>query len=158
MQLETTRFGTIDPDESAIITFTQPIIGFQEFRRFVLFPEPDGSPLTWLQSIDTGELAFILLDPTSVVPDYTIKLGKMELAELAVSSPDELDIYTLLVVPQNKEDIRTNLKAPILINTTNRLGKQTILEKSDYPVQYYLNRPQTGTGGSQEVSDARTNA
>ena len=41
MRLETTRFGEIEIDEQSTITFTQPIIGFQEYRRFVVIPGPE---------------------------------------------------------------------------------------------------------------------
>lgn len=158
MQLETTRFGPIDIDPDAVITFTQPIIGFQEFRRFVVLPGPENSALKWLQSTESGELAFILFNPFTAVPDYTVALGHSELTELAVSSVDELDIFTLLVVPQDRAQVRTNLKAPVLINPKSRLGKQTILEKSDYPIRHFINQPQPGERTSQEVPNARTNA
>ena len=36
-----------------------------------------------LQSTEAGDLAFILMDPRSVMPEYTVQLGAGELAELA---------------------------------------------------------------------------
>ena len=181
MELETTRFGTIKIDPESVITFTQPILGFQEYRRFVMLPGPC-EYLTWLQSTDAGDLAFILLDPHSVVPDYAVNMRPQELAELAVSSVEELHVYTLVVVPNDHSQIRTNLKAPILISSKHRLGKQTILERSDYPIQYFLAQaaredarqasagpqtsagpqasagPETAAGQPQEVSNARADA
>ena len=154
MQLETNRFGTIDVDEQSIITFTQPIIGFQEFRRFVLLDGPDGSALKWLQSTDSGDLAFIIMDPRHVVPDYEIKLGNFELTEMAVTQVEELDVYTLVVVPQDPAQSRTNLKAPILINPKQRLAKQTILDKSSYPVQFLLAQAAQNDAASEEEVDS----
>ena len=112
----------------------------------------------WLQSTEAGELAFILMDPRAVVPDYEIRVGAQELVELAVNDAKELDVYTLVVVPQDPKQIRTNLKAPILINAKQRLGKQTILERSKYPIQFFLAQVQGGTEESQEVKHARSNA
>ncbi len=151
MRLETTRFGAIEIDEGAIITFTQPIIGFQEYRRYVLLPGPDGSAVTWLQSTDSGELAFILMDPRQIMAEYVCRLGEHELSELAVSTEDELDLYTTVVVPADATKIRTNLKAPILINPKQLLAKQTILEKSNYPVQFFLAQAQQEAAERQEV-------
>lgn len=138
MQLSTTRFGMIEFEEGAIITFTQPIIGFQEYRRFLLLPGPDESPVRWLQSTERPDLAFLVMDPRQVMPGYKADIRPDELTELAVSSSAELDVYTLLVVPVDRAQVRTNLKAPIVINPIRRLAKQTILDKSDYPIQFYL--------------------
>jgi flagellar assembly factor FliW len=158
MRLETTRFGTIEVEEQSILTFTQPIIGFQDYRRFVILPGPEDSPLLWLQSTEVGDLAFILMDPTHVVPNYAVKIGSHELAELAVSDVSELEVYTLVVVPKNPAETRTNLKAPVLINTKQRLGKQTILDRSSYPVQFLLAQAQNdGDEPQEEVSNARSN-
>ena len=158
MHLETTRFGSLEIDDSAILTFTQPIIGFQEFRRFVLLDGTGADHVKWLQSVDAGDLAFILMDPRSVVPDYDIRLRADELVELAVTSTDDLEIYTLVVVPKDPKQVRTNLKAPILINPQQRLAKQTILDKSSYPVQFSLAQAGQRTEPSQEVSNARSDA
>lgn len=138
MQLQTTRFGTIEIDPDSVITFTQPIIGFQEYRRFILMPGPPNSGVCWLQSSESGELAFLLMNPTEVVPDYAVPMGPHELAELAASKAEDVEIFTLVVVPADRTKIRTNLKAPIVVNRKHRLGKQTVLERSDYPVQYFL--------------------
>ena len=155
MLLETTRFGRIEVDPNQIVTFTQPILGFQEFRRYIVLPGPSDH-LTWLQSTDSGDLAFILIDPRSVMPDYQIDLRPPELAELAVTDPSELSVYTLVVVPQNPSQIRTNLRAPVLISLKHRLGKQTILDRSNYPIQFYLS--QARANAASEGTHARSNA
>ena len=138
MQLTTTRFGLIEVDDSSIITFTQPIVGFPEHRRFVLLPGPTDSVVTWLQSVEAGELAFLLMNPRQVVPSYEVVLRADELRELGVSTAEELEIFTLVVVPQDHKQVRTNLKAPILISPKQRLAKQTILDRTDYPIQFFL--------------------
>ena len=155
MVLETSRFGTLQVDPQLIITFTQPILGFQEYRRYILLPGPSDH-LTWLQSTDSGDLAFILIDPRSVFADYKVELRNQELTELAVTSVTELQVYTLVVVPRDPAQIRTNLRAPILISLKHRLGKQTILDQSNYPIQFYLAQAQRQP--AQEVSHARTHA
>lgn len=156
MQLQTSRFGTIEYDPNDVITFTQPILGFAEFRRFLTLGGPDESGIRWLQSTDSGELAFILMDPRQVMPSYAISLNAHEMAELAVSRVEELEIYTLVVVPHDSSQVRTNLRAPILISRKHRLGKQTILERSEYPIQFYLARTQQGEKSPEEVSHARS--
>lgn len=154
MQLQTSRFGEIEIEPGAILTFTQPIIGFQEYRRYVLLPGPPDSAVCWLQSTDSGDLAFLLINPRQVLPDYRITLSQHELAEMAVASADELDVYTLLVVPDDPSKVRTNLRAPLLINAKQRLGKQMVLERSDYPIQFFLAQARE----NQEAENARADA
>ena len=158
MKLETTRFDTIDVDSNTIITFTQPIIGFQEYRRFVTRAVDAEPALTWLQSTDSGELAFLLMDPKQLMPDYAVDLVQHELTELCVSSVDELDIYTLLVIPEDATRVRTNLRAPILINTKQRLAMQIVLEQSNYPIQCFLQQANSDVREPEEVSNARSDA
>jgi flagellar assembly factor FliW len=155
VQLETSRFGAIEVDAGEVLTFTQPIIGFQEFRRFVLLRGAGPHEVSWLQSVDAGDLAFIVMDPRAVVADYAVHLSASELSELAVQAPSELEVYTLVVVPPDDATaIRTNLKAPILINPRQRLAKQSVLENSQYAVRFLL----SGASPRPEVSHARADA
>ena len=71
---------------------------------------------------------------------------------------NDLDLYTLLVVPQDQTQVRTNLKAPILINQKQRLGKQVVLERSDYPIQYFLGQARQPSEKSKEATHARSDA
>ena len=81
MRFETTRFGVIEVDPESVITFTQPIVGFQTLRRFVLLPGPgagdasgNGNQVRWLQSTESPATAFLLMDPRTVYPAYEIEL------------------------------------------------------------------------------------
>ncbi len=153
MQIETTRFGRIDVDPDATITFTQPIIGFPALRRFVLLAGPGDGTVKWLQATENGDTAFLLMDPKLVLPSYALDLRAAELAELGVASETELDVYTLLVVPADQTQVRTNLKAPILINAKQRLGKQTVLDRKDYPIQYFIAQAQSQTESREQAGE-----
>lgn len=152
MKLQTTRFGEIEVDENQILTFVKPILGFQKYEKFILIPGPNESPLWWLQSVEDGALAFLLLEPLQLLPDYQVSFTPQDLHELQSTSPEEISIYTLLVVPDDPSKIRTNLKAPIVVNAKTRLAKQMVLDRTDYPVQWFLAQPQNEqTTNRQEV-------
>ena len=155
MRVETTRFGVLEVDPEAVITFTQPIIGFQTLRRFLLLPGPGGdganSRVRWLQSTESPDAAFLLMDPHAVCPGYTVELRTEELVELGAQAASELEVYTLLVVPEDHAQIRTNLKAPIVINPAQRLAKQTILDRQDYPIQFFLTAESHASGEDREA-------
>lgn len=138
MKVETTRFGTLDVDEKKIIHFTQPIVGFSECQRYIFIEGPSTGKIWWLQSCDKPELAFIVMDPLQVVPDYEVKLDASEVEDLRLEKAEDACLLTIVVVPEDRSKIRTNLKAPIIYNPKANLAKQVILHESDYPVQYSL--------------------
>ena len=57
----TTRFGEIEADEDAIITFESGIPAFEEEREFLIIPYEEGSPYVFLQSLKTPDLAFLMI-------------------------------------------------------------------------------------------------
>lgn len=154
MHVTTTRFGTLELPDGSELTFTQPILGFQDYRRFVLIDGPPGSQVVWLQSTEAPDLAFILMDPRHAMASYEIEVRSHDLSELAAQGLDDLSVFTLVVVPADKTKVRTNLKAPILINKKRRLAKQIILDRSAYPVQFFLSQAQR----DKEVAHARADA
>ncbi len=138
MELETTRFGVITFNDEDVLTFTQPLLGFHAYRHFILLPGPQGSPLLWLQSIDDGQLAFLLMDPVQVVPDYATGLAAMVREELNAQDEGGVQFYTTVTAPRDGGAIRTNLKAPIAVHRGTGLALQVILDDPRYPVHYVL--------------------
>jgi flagellar assembly factor FliW len=142
MQIQTTRFGAIDIDEAHILTFPDGLPGFESRRRFVLLPHAHrgDSPFEWLQSVETGELAFLVMRPHHLFPHYQPRIPLMELGmiglEKGLSSPV---LYTLLTVPKgDPSGITANLLAPVLVNPLNRLARQIIVNDDEYSLRHRL--------------------
>ena len=156
MKVETTRFGTLDVDESKVVRFTQPILGFSDCHKYIIVEGPGDGKIWWLQSCDRPELAFIVMDPLQVMPNYEVRLDAGEVEDLELETAEDAYLLTIVVVPEDKSKIRTNLKAPIIYNPKRNLAKQVVLHESDYPVQYFL------TGVAEEApvgtSGARSDA
>ena len=71
MKIETRDFGILEIEEKNIITFKQPIFGFEEFTQFVLVNDSNmGNGICWLQSIEQKSVCFIMLNPLEVRRDY----------------------------------------------------------------------------------------
>ncbi len=143
MEIETLRFGRLDLDEEKVITFPRGILGFSANRRYVLFPHSEGSPFCWLQSVDDGAVAFVVMDPRVVEPSYRVDVDEQALSELDVSRTDELDVVCIVTIPQG-DPTRTsiNLLGPIIINARNRRAVQVVCEGQEYSHQ----RPLMGGG------------
>lgn len=69
MKFETKYFGTVEVPPDEVITFPNGLFGFEEERSFLLLPfaGSDGNMLC-LQSAATPSLAFIAMNPFSLLP------------------------------------------------------------------------------------------
>lgn len=137
MIIETANFGKIEVPESKIIDFTEPILGFEDYQKYTIIRGLEDEPFYWLQSLDEGDLAFIMINPFQIFEDYSFNLPTKAKDKLAVKEDSVLLINTIVVIDQDTGDIRTNLKAPIIINGDNNKGAQVVLEE-DYPTRFYL--------------------
>ena len=117
MQIETRDFGIIDIKETNIITFKQPIFGFEDYTQFVLVSDGNmGNGICWLQSIEQKTICFILINPLEVCKDYAPVVMQDVLFTLQAAPEDELDCWGILVVGSDFRKSTVNLKSPILIN------------------------------------------
>ena len=65
MKIETRDFGILDIEENNIITFKQPLFGFEEYTQYVLVNDSNmGNGICWLQSIEQKNVCFITVSYT----------------------------------------------------------------------------------------------
>jgi flagellar assembly factor FliW len=133
LEIETLRFGKLPIQENKVITFPKGILGFARNKKYILFPHSEGSPFFWLQSVEDGDLAFVVLNPQIVKPDYTVDIEEGVLNELDVKEPSDLEVMCIVTIPQNQPERMTiNLLGPIIINSQNRSAIQVICDKQSY--------------------------
>ena len=150
MKLETRHFGEIDIDENKIILFEEGLPGFRHLRRFALFHDEEEfenaddmtanaeSVFLWLQSLDDGETAFVLLNTYMFMPNYAPDLEEGALDSLGECDPDDLIIRNIAVIPDRLEDMTVNLCAPVIINSITQKGKQALATNKDYHVKHRM--------------------
>ena len=136
MQLETLRFGMIEIDENRLITFHDGIPGLEKYRSYALLQFSESYPIIWLQSSDDGSICLPVLDTYAVLSEYVFDIDDDDVKTLKLNRPDELHVVSVLVIPDDIQQMTANLAAPILINTTTRVGKQIVLTGSDYNVRF----------------------
>ena len=123
----TTRFGEIEAEEDAIITFESGIPAFEEEREFLIIPYEEGSPYVFLQSLKTPDLAFLMTMPLVFFPEYEVVIDDDVERALGLTSPDEVLIYTILTLSGTEiRDLTANLMAPIVVNAKTRRAKQIV--------------------------------
>lgn len=135
--MNTKHFGNIDIDENGIIDFPEGIPGFEGMRRFALLAgQESDTPFKWLQCVDDGDLAFVAIDPKTVIPDYLVDVDDSEVEVLKIGNTDRVVVLSIVVIPDEITKMTANLKAPILINTENNLGKQVTIENGKYSIRH----------------------
>lgn len=139
MKLQTKYFGEIDYDSSEAITFPAGLFGFEEERSFLLLPfDGSGENLLCLQSTATPALAFVVMDPFSLCPDYAPSLRKAELQLFGTEDIQGLCFYVMCVVKHPVSASTVNLKCPVVIHPGKREARQVIMETGDYGMRHSL--------------------
>ena len=139
MKLRTKYFGEIDYETKELITFPKGLFGFEEEHAFLLIPfKPGDHTLFCLQSAQTPSLAFVMMDPFSLSPDYAPVPQQVELEALEVQDCKELSYYTMCVVRNPVSESTVNLKCPVAINPHTRIAQQVILDTDEYHMRHRL--------------------
>jgi flagellar assembly factor FliW len=135
MNISTTRFGTLTIEESDVLTFVDGLIGMEECRRWVLLADAQNSSLGWLQSLDRAEVALAVVSPRRFVPDYRARVARRDITPLGIK--DSCQAQVLAIISQVNGSLTLNLKAPLVIHLTERLGRQ-IVTRDDHAVQHCI--------------------
>ena len=134
LTLDTKDYGTIEYEESDLIHFTDGLFGFNDLKDFIplVLDENEDNTILMLQSIENTDIAFVIINPFSLDPDYNPVLSPEELSYLGVKSEDDLSYYVICVLRSNHLENTVNMKAPVVINPDKRIGMQVILNQSEY--------------------------
>lgn len=127
--------GEIEYEEKNVITFNKGIPGFNELKKFILLDLQEYEPFKLLQSLENDEIALIVTSPYEFFKDYEIKLNDETISNLKIDSPEQVMILTTVTLNSDVKKITTNLQGPIIINTSNNIGEQIILDNSKYEVK-----------------------
>ncbi len=91
-----------------------------------------------LQSTTTPALAFVVMDPFSLCPDYVPTLRKAELQLFDVKDVQGLCFYVMCAVKHPVSASTVNLKCPIVIHPGTREARQVIMETEAYGMRHSL--------------------
>ncbi|WP_460772427.1 flagellar assembly protein FliW [Microbacterium sp. GXF7504] len=116
-----------------MLTFVQSPPGLAPHTDFALNPVEGTEGLFSLRAVEDAGLRLYLLDPATVMDGYAPVLTDEQAADLQLPSPD--DAMVLVVVHPAAEGPSLNLMAPVVVNRTNGLAAQVILEDQDYPLR-----------------------
>lgn len=127
--------GELAVPAADLLSFPQGLFAFEQHDRYALIPHGrDG--LWWLQAVDEAALVFLLADPFHWFPGYEINVPSGDAAQLGIAGPDAMAVFAIVTLPSGEGEMASaNLRAPVIVNTATRTGRQLVLPEDKYKVQ-----------------------
>jgi flagellar assembly factor FliW len=131
--IQTSRFGTIEIEETRVIHFPEGLLGFPQQKDYVLLDQRTDSIFCWLQSTDKPELAFVLTNPFRFMGDYLQGLSSEEEHLIQSEEGKEVVVLNIVTIPHGQAEKTTvNLLGPLVIDVDARRGRQVVLANAGY--------------------------
>ena len=124
--------------KDAIIHFDEGLIGFSEFKDFVLMENDSLAPFRLLQSLESPQVGFLVLEATALVNNYYELVPAREWESLGVNGKTKPLAFVIVVIGSTPESSTGNFQAPLLVNYDKMVGKQIILTDSGFSVRQPL--------------------
>lgn len=136
MTFSTARFGEIEYDNKDVVVFSEGLVGFPQYTRFLILDHKEGSLFHWLQCLDEPALAFLVVEPGRVFSGYDPEISDAQAASLALQPSTETIVLAIVTIPRGQPQLMTaNLAGPLVINAETRLGRQMVLDDERYWVK-----------------------
>ncbi len=149
MQIQSTRFGKLNVNHSDMLLMPHGLIGFETCRHWVLLAHDENEEVAWLQSVALANVALPVVSPRRFFPDYRVHVHQRDLSLLHVRTEDQ--VYVLSVISKNGPTLTTNLKSPIILNSSRRLAVQIVVT-DDQPFALPLGLMETSRHASSSVT------
>ncbi len=141
MQYSTSRFGTIETNEGQEIRIKGGLFGFTNLSKYIIIHQRNQGPFVWLQSLERPELAFPLIDPHLVYPDYVLELSREEADGIGIEDENDVKIFVLVAIQVGNKRLQLNMQGPLIINQKNSLAMQFVDHHCLYSGEVELESP-----------------
>lgn len=135
MIIQTKYLGETKVTKDKIITFQSGLPGFEDEHKFVLLDIAEDVLFQVLQSVNSPELAFFVINPYLLFDDYSIQLNDHAVETLRIENKKDVVVLTVMTLKEPFSKSTVNLKAPLIINLANKYGKQYILNDDQYSMR-----------------------
>ena len=134
----TTHTASVPTGPGNRVNLPLGLLGFEPTKNYALLADPAEKPFAWLKAEGETALAFVVIDPFMVLPDYQPEIPDADADFLAIKKAEDA-VMLGIVTLHGPNQATMNLKGPIVINRHSHIGKQVIIANSaDYSVQHPL--------------------
>jgi flagellar assembly factor FliW len=134
--IKTGRFGEVSARDEDLVLIPQGLLGFPQLTEFCLVDAGDDTLILWLQSLQDPDIVFPVLEPRIFRSDYTVRLSASELRDLKLANVNQAAVFCVLTIPENIAEMSANMKAPIVINLTEKVARQVVLQENEYSIRH----------------------
>ena len=114
------------------ITLPQGLFGFPEIRSMDLVYDKEELPFMWLREEKKDGLAFIVLEPGGIIPNYSVEIADSDVGILGITGPEDTLILNIVTLPPDQSGkIFLNLVGPIIVNRATLVAKQCIINNHE---------------------------
>jgi flagellar assembly factor FliW len=119
-------------DSEKILTFPKGIPGFEKYTTYVIYhKEENDISAYWLESSESPEITFTLVDPGQYGLCYDLELTDEEKEILQAESSEELGVFMILSKKEQNENsdpaLNANIAGPVIINPRTKTGLQKVI-------------------------------
>lgn len=137
-----TAYGEIELQEDKLVSFSEGLIGFSNCTVFGLASHPaaKNSPILILQCVNDPSVNFAVVDSSSLNYEFSAEDKAEALKSAGTANKDAIMLFILRANEAESGDktITANIKAPIVLDTANKVAKQVILNNKDLTTQYEI--------------------
>jgi flagellar assembly factor FliW len=141
IQVHSGRFGDFEVSPDRVLHFPQGLIGFPGVRRFVILDHRPGSPFKWMLCLEQPDLAFAVVEPGKLVPEYRAPLDLA--ARTLGTDPADVALFVIVTIPSDPMAMTVNLMAPVIVDVRTRTSRQLVLEDARCDPSYRVCGPRT---------------
>jgi flagellar assembly factor FliW len=129
------------------LSLPQGLFGFSDLREMELVFDQEELPFMWLREDKKDGLAFIVLEPGGIIPDYSVEITDSDVGVLGVSGPEDTMILNIVTLsPDQPGIISLNLVGPIIVNRLSLVAKQCIINNhEEYSARHVLDLNNEGS-------------
>jgi flagellar assembly factor FliW len=137
MQIQSTRFGTVEIRDDAVIAFPEGLPGLPG-QKWAFVAKSDDSPFYWLHSVEYANVAVPVTSPWLFFSNYEVRVPEEDARTLGLDDPSDAWIVCVVRASENIADFTINLASPVVINTGTKIGRQMLNGVGGYSVRHPL--------------------
>jgi flagellar assembly factor FliW len=145
MTIESRPYGQIEISERQVIHFPVGIYGFGQLHEYALL-DSGQPPFYWLQSLENAGIAFVMINPYVLRPDYVLDIPGEDLEAIQYESEEDILVFAIVTIPEDETKMSANLQGPVVINRVRQLGRQAISLNQQWRTKHYIIEELAGAG------------